>query len=303
MVYSYSYKPNPVFRYAGNENPTTTRTYGLEVEVDVGNHTTTLCNTYDLSDKLDEITDVIYCKSDGSLSHSGVELVTHPCSLRYHMNNLRWKYVVQTCVKNGYRSHDSTGATCGLHIHVGRQQLGADGNERDENVRKIIVLVERYWNKLVPFTRRDRSRLNQWAPRPRQCHTWYADNLPGDVTRAQANRWIDVGDDSHDDRYTAVNITNGATIEFRIFRGTLKRDTLIASIQLVDNICEYAMTHSWDEIQSSTWTDVALLRHWNELDAYLLKLGLVSADDVPAGPIRSRRTPDFTGADGIAEVA
>jgi len=302
MIYNYSYKPTPRFSFAGNENTATTRTYGLEVEVDSAYGIALRCNKHDLSDKLNGITDLLYCKNDGSLGDHGVELVSHPCSLRFHMNNMRWKYIAQTCVKNGFRSHDSESATCGLHIHVGRAQLGSDWRERDETVRKIIVLVERYWSELVPFTRRNSSALRQWAPRP-QCHSWYRPEMSGDEVSDQVNYEIVAYSDDHDDRYTAVNVTNDATIEFRIFRGTLKRDTLIAAIQLVDNICEYAMTHSWDDIQASSWEDVVLCKHWNELDAYMLKLGLVSASAVPAEPIRSHRTPDFGGADGIATVA
>jgi len=35
-----------------------------------------------------------------------------------------------------------------------------------------------------------------------------------------------------------VNITNADTIEFRIFRGTLKYNTLIATLQMVAVECE-----------------------------------------------------------------
>lgn len=36
----------------------------------------------------------------------------------------------------------------------------------------------------------------------------------------------------HGSRYTCVNLTNADTIEFRMFRGTLKLNTLIATLQL-----------------------------------------------------------------------
>ena len=38
------------------------------------------------------------------------------------------------------------------------------------------------------------------------------------------------------DRYLALNLTNRRTIEFRIFRGTLKFETFMASVELVNNI-------------------------------------------------------------------
>lgn len=42
------------------------------------------------------------------------------------------------------------------------------------------------------------------------------------------------------ERYTCVNLTNRSTIEFRMFRGTLKRNTFIATLQMVDPICGVA---------------------------------------------------------------
>ena len=39
-------------------------------------------------------------------------------------------------------------------------------------------------------------------------------------------------------RYTCVNLTNFDTIEFRLFRGTLKLNTFLATLQMVDRICD-----------------------------------------------------------------
>ena len=58
----------------------------------------------------------------------------------------------------------------------------------------------------------------------------------------------------HGGRYTCVNLTNPSTIEFRIFRGTLKYNTLIATLQLVNRICDMALCLSDDELKSVSWT-------------------------------------------------
>jgi hypothetical protein len=55
---------------------------------------------------------------------------------------------------------------------------------------------------------------------------------------------LDNAKNSNNGRYTCVNITNYDTIEFRIFRGTLKYSSLIATLQLVDAICEVATSLS-----------------------------------------------------------
>ena len=58
----------------------------------------------------------------------------------------------------------------------------------------------------------------------------------------------------HGGRYTCVNLENRATIEFRMFRGTLKYNTLIATLQLVNRICDVALYLSDQEVQAMSWT-------------------------------------------------
>lgn len=294
MIHNYGYKPEPRFCYAGRENPEKARTYGLELEVSTKRGVSHI-DPDDLSERLDAITEgFVYCKSDCSVS-GGLEMVTHPASLRAHMSSVSWKYFCKTCVKAGFRSHDAD-ESAGLHIHVGRAQLGRTDDERDEVARKLTVLFRRYWPQLVKFSRRAESRLNEWAPCPaiRYETSWSGAEI------AQRMADLPTYPNNHNARYTAVNLTNLATIEFRIFRGSLKRDTVIAAIQLVDNLCEYAMTHTWDDIQTSTWLDVARCKPYNELDQYLVNRGLM-----PSGvtPPTTRRVCDFGGIDGAPGMA
>ena len=66
---------------------------------------------------------------------------------------------------------------------------------------------------------------------------------------------LDTAKKSGYNRYTCVNITNTNTIEFRIFRGTLKYNTIIATLQLVDYICDLAFSTSNDNIGKLSWCD------------------------------------------------
>lgn len=61
--------------------------------------------------------------------------------------------------------------------------------------------------------------------------------------------------DSCAGRYTAVNLTNADTIELRLFRGTLKLNTLIATLQMVNHLCEVAISLSDAELQDMSWFD------------------------------------------------
>ncbi len=56
------------------------------------------------------------------------------------------------------------------------------------------------------------------------------------------------------DRYTGVNLTNHDTVEFRIFRGTLRCQTILAALQLVDEICRTALVFSDEELPGMSWS-------------------------------------------------
>lgn len=74
-------------------------------------------------------------------------------------------------------------------------------------------------------------------------------------------------------------------MEFRIFRGTLKRNTLLASLELVDKICHLALYLSDEEMQGLAWTTfVSSLREQDgpELVQYLKERRLYTNAPVAA---------------------
>ena len=72
-------------------------------------------------------------------------------------------------------------------------------------------------------------------------------------------------------RYVAVNLENTNTIEFRLFRGTLRYKTFLATLQLVDEICFYAIRLSDKEMEELSWSDFVsrILPNKHELVEYL----------------------------------
>ena len=71
-------------------------------------------------------------------------------------------------------------------------------------------------------------------------------------------------------RYVAVNLRNYSTIEFRLFRGTLKLNTFLATLQLVNEICRVALLFSEEEIDKMSWTVfVRDMNYYPELVQYL----------------------------------
>lgn len=276
-INNYGFRPSPDFAFRRNERPNSTLTFGVELEVDFGADA-----TYDqrlaVTDVAQAVTDAaegrIYCKHDSSLRGGGFEIVTHPASLAYHTYQFRWANVMRLCSKAGLKSHDTE--TCGLHIHVGRAGLGDSPEARNETAAKLVLLAHVLREPLTKFSRRKAERLDNWAKFP---------DLPSPARLANATNasLVEMALETEDDgRYQAVNLTNSATVEFRIFRGTLKRDTLVAALQLVSNLCQYAMTHTPRECLNATYVDIVNVAPHKELVAYSQSKRLITTTIVAA---------------------
>ena len=269
-IYNYNFKPDPVFHFRTSEVKHATKhnydlldrvlTFGLELETDyVENGQDT--SRYDYTEDLDTLGLPIYCKDDGSLNY-GAEIVTHPCSLNYLKYDFRFRAVQKTARKHSFSGEVRT---CGLHIHVGRRGLGDTDLDRRQTAAKLVLLADAVWDELVKFSRRDSYTIS-WARRP---------DIPAG-TQALVTRALRAGGQGadHEARYTAVNLTNDNTVEFRVFQGTLDRDTILAAVELVDVMCRYAMTHTPAQCHHATWGKLMELNTDKELAEYCEKQGV-----------------------------
>ena len=255
-IHDYYYKPEPDFLGQGN------RWFGVELEIDDAGESNTNAA------KIEEVANCgeerIYCKHDGSLNE-GFEIVTHPMTMDYHMNNMPWSVVLNRAKEMGYLSHQA--GTCGLHIHVNRTAFGKTEVEQDEVVARILYFFEKNWEELLKFSRRTHKQLKQWATR------YGLKEHPKDILKcAKGDR----------ERYTCVNLTNYHTIEFRIFRGTLKLNTLLATLQLIDRICDVALYLSDEELKDMSWSTFVAGCTQPELIQYLKERRLYINEPVVA---------------------
>lgn len=244
LIHEYNYKPCPIFYGKGD------RYFGLELELDDGgkepNHAKVLLGIANCEHEH------IYIKADSSLE-DGFEVVSHPCTLDYHRKQLPWESVVARAITLGYVSHKST--TCGLHIHVNRTAFGATHEEQDACIGRILFFMEKHWGELLKFSRRTQAQLNRWAAK------YGLKSTPRDV--------LNHAKKGYDGRYTCLNLQNHATIEFRIFRGTLRYQTILATLQLVDAICKVALLLSDEALMDLSWTSFVEGITSSELIAYL----------------------------------
>ncbi len=149
-IHDYSFKPEPIFYGDGN------RYFGVELEIDEGGHDDGNAEKLtDIANTIDEKR--IYIKHDGSLN-DGMEIVTHPMSLDYHLNEMPWSDVMSKAIRMGYLSHKTN--TCGLHIHVNRSTFGSNHDEQEERISRVLFFVERFWQELLKFSRIMRSNVS-----------------------------------------------------------------------------------------------------------------------------------------------
>lgn len=229
-IHDYYYKPEPIFYGSGS------RYFGVELEIDgAGESDRNAGKILDIANHTDEL---VYIKHDGSLD-DGFEIVTEPMTLDYHERKMPWAEVLAKAKELGYLSHQAN--TCGLHVHVNRSAFGETEAEQDECIARILFFVEKHWEELLKFSRRTQRQLSKWAQR-----YGYKDQ-PKEILEHAKKGY-------RGERYTCVNLTNYSTIEFRMFRGTLKYNTLIATLQLLDRICDVALYFNDDEIRAMSWT-------------------------------------------------
>lgn len=298
VIHSYSYKPNPIFgttdartdgfgNYSGTE-----LTFGVELECDKGNDDP---NT--AARDVQKLTDRLYIKHDGSLNF-GYEIVTHPGTLAWHMNSFPWAAVCKASLDHGFQSHNAK--TCGLHIHIGNRQFGRTWAERRAVSAKIAVLTDVLWPEIEQFSRRGRGGCERWAARNDCLRAIRYEMDEGRACEALFDR-------ASCDRYKAVNLTNSNTVELRFNRGSLKVDTILASLQLASNLAKFAMSHTVNECIDAKWDDILNVDIYEELSNYVIER---FADFTPEESDRVRATvrvgdarPEPTTREGVGGVS
>lgn len=152
----------------------------------------------------------------------------------------------QTCYDQSYM----TCSECGRLIHCEGSYYLDDSDEplcltcleegQEPAIARILYFVEKHWEELLKFSRRTPRQLERWAAR-----YGYKDRPQEILEHAKKG--------SHAGRYSCVNLENRATIEFRMFRGTLKLNSLLATLQMVDHICSVALHLSDGACKDLSW--------------------------------------------------
>jgi hypothetical protein len=188
-----------------------TATYGrhmgveLEVEVTDGDRRQIVSRLHDAIND-GEFGSKVFFERDGSL-RTGFEIITQPMSLP--MIAETFGFLNNAQLINGLKSHNTE--TCGLHVHVSRHGM------TNLQISKMVCFVNDPENRWL---------IEAVARR-------YSNGFCRIHDKKLGNAHLSV------DRYEAINLTNRRTIEFRIFRGSLKYDAVVAATQFVHALVEF----------------------------------------------------------------
>ena len=205
LIYDYAYKPHYP-RFFGEAD----YHFGLEIEVE------------DIDERgieqgakvvLDALDDRVYIKHDSSLN-DGFEIVSEPHSFD-QLENLNWDFL-RTLRSRGYRSWDTE--TCGIHVHISRTAFRNAGKHSEAHELRFQKLI--YDNASQVRTIAGRS--SSYAQFQDKGH------LVMKVKHGQSA-----------DRYEAINSQNSATLEVRVFRGSLKKNRILSAVEFIHSAVEY----------------------------------------------------------------
>jgi hypothetical protein len=221
-IKEWDYKPDPVFfKHATESDPA----YYLGLELEVEN-TRGAFETEEEADSIQEefLRDRAYLKHDGSISE-GFEIVTHPHTLEAIRSEFNWS-VLDRLREDGFRSWNASESSCGIHVHVSRTAFGGTHRRRVADHKRDAHMLR--FMKLIYDNQRQVERLagrssNRWAN--------FAD-------KGQLVQKVKHGNQENG-RYSAINTDNYATLEVRVFKGSLKKERVLSALEFVTASVEY----------------------------------------------------------------
>ena len=225
---------------------------GVELEMEVN-------DSYNRHEKAQELYDKIrwhngfpyaFFEDDGSLNH-GFEMVTSYTGLDVHAERLK---IFKDSPVRGLRSHDTT--SCGLHVHVSRAGMTTF------HACKLAFFIHDSGNQrlLRAIARRSNSRHAKMVNKKADSQ-WLKNAKTDGISRL------------NDDRYEAVNFQNSATVEFRLFKGTLRYESIMACLEFSYNSWFFARDMGVTELTEAKFLDYicqpSRLKHTKFLREYL----------------------------------
>lgn len=241
-IHQFNYVPKYIKHFMPGESEDTTLLLGAEIEVGGNNHVTSDNDKNSTVKKCIQIINgsdsdeenLIYSTHDGTVQ---IEFDTMPCSLEFHKNKMNYREMFEYLDKEGYKGHDCE--TAGLHIHANRSYLGKSRISQELVISKILYILEKFNDEICVIARRDND-YSEFA----------GEKQNEDSIVELYGKYKDKG------KRAALNLQHKDTIEFRMFKSTLKYETFILTLEFVKDIIDYAKSVDIEEIELAKWSDL-----------------------------------------------
>ena len=249
-LHYYSWTPCLNFHNVGEEEPLY---LGVELETDGGSQRGTYCDElFALRVMGKDFEQHFYMTEDSSLDN-GVEITGHPMTLKYHVTmEPMYQAIRETALRFGFRSHD--GGRCGLHVHVNQSFFGKSRIARELAYFKLLRLLQRHERQFFSFSRR--TSTNWCEYKTSRDYSPKFDERVKMRPVEEPNAFSKAGHAACSSFHSQCVGFRSETLEFRIFRGTLKWHTYYACLALVDGMCRAVKVHGTEWIESVTWYDL-----------------------------------------------
>lgn len=241
-IHQFNYVPKYIKHFMPGESEDTTLLLGAEIEVGGNNNISSDNNKNSTVKKCIQIMNgsdsdeenLIYSTHDSTVQ---IEFDTMPCSLEFHKNKMNYREMFEYLDKEGYKGHDCE--TAGLHIHANRSYLGKSRISQELVISKILYILEKFNDEICVIARRDND-YSEFA----------GEKQNEDSIVELYGKYKDKG------KCAALNLQHKDTIEFRMFKSTLKYETFILTLEFVKDIIDYAKSVDIEEIELAKWSDL-----------------------------------------------
>ena len=241
-IHQFNYIPKYIKHFMPGESEDTTPLLGAEIEVGGNNNISSDNDKNSTVKKCIQIMNgsdsdeenLIYSTHDSTVQ---IEFDTMPCSLEFHKNKMNYREMFEYLDKEGYKGHDCE--TAGLHIHANRSYLGKSRISQELVISKILYILEKFNDEICVIARRDND-YSEFA----------GEKQNEDSIVELYGKYKDKG------KRAALNLQHKDTIEFRMFKSTLKYETFILTLEFVKDIIDYAKSVDIEEIELAKWSDL-----------------------------------------------
>ena len=233
-----------------NENTTL---FGVELEVECDEEFTPKSVYENVEDIIE---DEFYVEKDSSLIN-GFEIISKPFSYNYMVENLEDTFKELT-KKLQYQINNKATSN-GIHIHMTKKNY--------QHEVYMVALTEYYQKELTIISNREGKQLKRWAK-------FLFEKEDKDLLNL---RMIENEMDNY--RYFACNTSNTNTIEIRIFKSTNDYKMILGYVEIVANMCAYALENKIEEDLSNmpSFIEIATYKYNNGYAEYVLNnFGMLS---------------------------